>query len=149
MKEYKITALYATDAATLTGLCTEAATEVLQNCEFNPRKPNALQRTTNILMKQCKAHMLGLIPAEDLYVDLPAWLAKPAYKVERWQSEQSYWITEVGKTPRKVPAFLLGSMWTPADEIPALLNYELIGAQEFEICDMYGDLITAGGSSKC
>lgn len=146
LKEYKVTVLYAADADSLYMLCVQTAFELMQTAEFKRREIQAFERITNQLMRECKACILGLIEAKDIYVDIPEFLRHPNFKLDEWSSGQTCWICQVGMKPYSVPAFTWAGEKRAALDIPELLSYDLIGAEES--CNMYNELLERGSSWK-
>jgi hypothetical protein len=140
LKCYKVTTLYAADADALFVLCVKAAAGLSQTAEFKPRTIDWLDNTTNLLMRQCKAHIIGLLEADDLYVDMPNHLSRPLTQVVYWDSPQTHWFTHAKIKPYSVPAFKWNGEITPVTKIPEVLHYECLN--DTESCDMYRDILT-------
>lgn len=137
MKQYRVTLLYATDADSLYQLCVMEAARLVENAQFKPDEPNRLEYITNLLVRECKAYMLGFVKLEELVVELPVFLQSPNYKLETWPSTQQVWTCKTNRPTILCPAFKWQGKQTSAHEITELLSYEL----DAERCTIYDDIL--------
>lgn len=143
MNRYRVTLLHQVDASSLYLLCAIEAVRLMETCEFKQRKEGDLDRVTMLLLRQCKAYMIGYLEPHELYVDLPDYLLSPIYNFTEWETHQMMHICESGKGIVSMPSFNVGGLMTPAKDVIALLHYENLNKEE--VCQMYDDILYPKG----
>lgn len=135
MRKYEVTVWPAQVARQLKALCEAEAISLHQTAAFRPRAQDALTHTANILMLQVKAHVVGLLASEELYIDVhTTFLTSGTHTIELISKQP--WMRNIALVPPyTVPSFLYKNQHVPADEIPHILSYKCL--DQDESFDMY------------